>query len=133
MSNNVDEALKNIDVFCKVLVDKISGESKTYKRPEPIENLLKKKVTVEVCKEHALLEEPLVDFFEDEKQIKILVLTQHLPSNKLTLGSDSGHLEVRIGECLKIKIPSSSHFGIGKVDIERSSYTLEITLEKAQK
>jgi hypothetical protein len=70
MVNNFEEALLNIDVFCKVLVKKMI-EEEPHLKPEPIENLLKRKYLIE-GEDYSLEDDVLVDIFEDERQVRIL-------------------------------------------------------------
>ncbi|MEM2465550.1 MAG: hypothetical protein QXL85_08105 [Candidatus Bathyarchaeia archaeon] len=129
MNRDFEEVLMNIEVFCRVLADKISGVKKSYKEPEPIERLLRKKAVIEICKGDIEGREPLIDFFEDEKQIKILALMQPLSNNDVVLNSNLDFTEIMIGKCLKIKIPERT-IDANKIHINNGSWTLEITIEK---
>ncbi|MEM2321517.1 MAG: hypothetical protein QXS79_06545 [Candidatus Bathyarchaeia archaeon] len=128
-SNDFEEALMNIEAFCKVLVDKISGVGKSRVKPEPIERLLRKKAVVEVYRGDVEGREPLIDFFEDEKQCKILALMWPLSNNDVVLNSNIDFTEIMIGKCLKIKIPNRA-IDTNKIHINNKSWTLEIIIEK---
>jgi hypothetical protein len=84
--DNFEEALRNIDSFCKVLVKKMQGnaagpENKTS--VEPIENpplttsRVNETLEIDSLNSHFIplpqIEEPLVDVFEEEDCIRILV------------------------------------------------------------
>lgn len=92
--DDLEEALHNIDVFCKVLAKKLveslkeeeNGESSKASKEnplEPIEKLLKRKYVFEEKFEekptvkHFIplphIEEPLIDIFEDENYVRILM------------------------------------------------------------
>jgi hypothetical protein len=86
--DELEEALRNIDVFCRVLVKKIAeGENGEYNNIslEPIENLLRRKYIRQdepkrepnPSSPHLIplpqLDEPLVDIFEDNNYVKVLV------------------------------------------------------------
>jgi hypothetical protein len=83
---NFEEALRNIDGFCKVLVKKMPesmAEPENKTTAEPIENLLLKKSSANEPFETGTsnrqfiplqqIEEPLIDVFEEEDYIRILV------------------------------------------------------------
>ncbi|MEM4703689.1 MAG: hypothetical protein QXJ02_01270 [Candidatus Bathyarchaeia archaeon] len=83
--NNFDEALHNIDVFCKVLAKKIiEGEKNENENSivEPMEKLLYRKYVVEQESASSSvrtliplpqLEEPLIDVFEDDDYVRIFM------------------------------------------------------------
>jgi hypothetical protein len=83
---NFEEALRNIDAFCKVLVKKMPHnmaklENKTIvepiENPPPIESTANEPLEIDSTNRHFIplsqIEEPLIDIFEEEDYIKILV------------------------------------------------------------
>ncbi len=89
MVDDFEEALRNIDVFCKVLTKKLveslkEDEENSNEIPiEPMEKLLKRKYVFEEKFEKnptvkgfiplPQIEEPLIDVFEDENYVKVLM------------------------------------------------------------
>jgi len=84
--DDLEEALRNIDVFCRILVKKIvenENEKDSNIAVEPIENLLCRKYIIQDQLEpiasptHLIplpqVEKPLVDIFEDDQYIKVLM------------------------------------------------------------
>lgn len=128
-NDNFEEVLTNIEVFCRVLVDKMSGVRKSYVRPEPIEKLLRKKAVIEVSERSAEGREPLIDLFEDEKHIRILALLQPPFGNEVRFNSNNGFTEIVVGKYLKIKIPIKT-VDISKIHVNNNNRTLEIMIEK---
>lgn len=128
-SDNFEEVLTNIEVFCRVLVDKMSGVRKSYVRPEPIEKLLRKKAVIEVSERSAEGREPLIDLFEDEKHVRILALMQPLFGNEVTFNSNNDFTEIVVGKYLKIKIPIKT-VDVSKIHVNNNNRTLEIMIEK---
>ncbi|MGB9671922.1 MAG: hypothetical protein ACPL0C_07080 [Candidatus Bathyarchaeales archaeon] len=128
--SSFEEALRNIDVFCKVLVKKLiesDDEERNNIVVEPMEKLLYKKYVISEQIEpspvrHLIplpqLEEPLIDVFEDENYVKILIqckcrdqkITVHTDvdgieiCNKVCYKKDDGN-EVCVDECRKITLP----------------------------
>jgi hypothetical protein len=109
--NNLEEALRNIDVFCKVLVDKMlekENEKEDSVAVEPIENLFRRKYIIEESSEsnpvtkHAIplpqVEEPLVDIFEDDNYVKILVQCR-CQEQKVSIHTDVDGMEICREEC----------------------------------
>lgn len=127
--NSFDEALLNIEVFCRVLADKISGLKRSYVRPEPIEKLLRRKVEVEICGESSEGVEPLIDIFENEKEIKILALVKPSSKNRVLVDVNGGFTEIIMGECLKVKLPIKD-IDVSKISVNNIDWTFEITIEK---
>jgi len=82
---NFEEALRNIDGFCKVLVKKIpknTAELENKTIAKPIENPLIKSTATETLETdsskrlfipQSQIEEPLIDVFEEEDFLRILV------------------------------------------------------------
>jgi hypothetical protein len=128
---NLEEALRNIDVFCKVLVDKITADANRVVPDvfvEPIEKLLYKKNFVNERPETNLtvkhfvplphLEDPLIDVVEENNRFKILVqercrdkpLTIHIVTDGIEIcrkecHTDSGGEEVCVDKCQKLGLP----------------------------
>ncbi len=82
---NLEEALRNIDIFCKVLVAKLTTNSRdpSTLAEEPMEKILYEKNVIGEgtetnIKAHGLiplshLEHPLIDVFEENDHLKILI------------------------------------------------------------
>jgi hypothetical protein len=107
---DLEEALRNIDAYCRVLVKKtIGAESREYADGlvEPIENLLRRKSQsaeeeTSYTKTSFIplpqLENPLVDVFEDEDKYKILVQC-HCRDQTVTVHTDVSSIEICTKEC----------------------------------
>lgn len=119
--SSFEEAIRNIDVFCKVLAKKIveslkEGENCSDQIPvEPIEKLLKRKYVIEgkfetsPTAKHFIplphIDEPLIDVFEDEKYVKVLMQCsceqQRIAVNKIDRG-----LQICLDNlCWKVNLP----------------------------
>jgi len=109
--NDFEEALRNIDVFCKVLVKKMiedENEAENKIVVEPIENLLQRKYVIEEHLEsnplgrHLIplpqVEEPLVDIFEDNNYVKVLVQCR-CKDQKVTVLTNMDGIEICMKEC----------------------------------
>ena len=110
-TDNLEDALKNIDVFCKVLVDKMlekENETEDDVAVEPIENLLRRKYIIEESSEsnpmvkHMIplpqLEEPLIDIFEDDNYVKILAQCR-CQEQRVSIHTDGDGMEICRKEC----------------------------------
>ncbi|MEM2971223.1 MAG: hypothetical protein QW270_02205 [Candidatus Bathyarchaeia archaeon] len=108
---DLEEVLKNIDVFCKVLVDKMLEKENDVKdgvAVEPMENLLRRKhIVEESLKSNPMakcmislpqFEEPLIDVFEDDNYVKILVQC-HCQEQKISFHMDVDGVEICRKEC----------------------------------
>jgi hypothetical protein len=107
---DLEEALKNIEVFCRVLVDKILEENEIEDGVvvEPIENLLRRKYIIEESLESnpiiksmiplPQLEEPLIDIFEDDNYVRILVQCR-CQEQKVSIHTDVDGVEICKKEC----------------------------------
>ncbi len=118
--DNFEEALKNIDVFCKVLIEKmLENESENEKSLdiEPMEKLLRKKYVIEEKNEktpevkHFIplphIEEPLIDIFEDDTYVKVLVQCR-CREQKITVSKHDDGLQICLeSECWKLNMPTS--------------------------
>lgn len=126
--NNFEEALSNIDVFYRVLVRKLIEDDDCSPEPEPIENLLRRKYSMETYEDYDWLKEPLIDVFENEEQIKILM--QHQCKNReITIRPYEDYVEVWVGEDRKIKLPIK-RLDINDAVIKCNNQTVEITILK---
>jgi len=109
MNDDLEEALRNIDIFCKVLVNKMVEDKENNDIVvEPIEKLLQRKYIVE---EHSAssplakhliplpqFEDPLIDVFEDDNYVKVLVQCR-CKKQKVTVHTDIDGLEICREEC----------------------------------
>jgi hypothetical protein len=111
-----EEALRNIDIFCRILVKKIVEDEDCSQDivVEPIENLLRRKYIIEGNLESKPLtryliplpqaEEPLIDVFEDENYVKIF-LQCRCRDQKVTIHTGIDSLEICTKECQKLNLP----------------------------
>lgn len=127
MGNNFEEALSNIDVFCSVLVRKMMEDKGLQVEPEPIEKMLRKKCSVEVYGNYGW-EEPLVDIFEDDKQVKVLMRCP-FKGQEVKLHPNKDSVEVWISKSQKIKLLINPP-DLNKTTIRLRSQFLEITMQK---
>ncbi|MEM1566161.1 MAG: hypothetical protein QW510_03615 [Candidatus Bathyarchaeia archaeon] len=118
MNDDFEEALRNIDVFCKILAKKLVeslGERSDDKNPlEPMEKLLKRKYVFEEQIESSTvrhfiplphLEEPLIDIFEDENYVKILMQCR-CRDHRITVDKCDDGLQICIeNTCWKLDLP----------------------------
>ena len=116
--DDFDEALQNIDVFCRVLVKKMveslnDVESNIF--VEPMEKLLKRKYIIEEQVEqnptvkHFIplpqVEEPLIDVFEDDNYVKVLMQCR-CRDQKVTVHRESSGLQICVESmCRKLNLP----------------------------
>ena len=137
---NSEEGLRNIDVFLRTLVKKIAEHDDCYEtnKVEPIENLLRKKYIIEKhSKSNASAKntiplpqtaEPLVDVFEDDKCVRILM--QHRCNNeKVVIHTDADGLEICSKERRKLKIPMK-HLQAENMIVRCNNEVLEINIPK---
>ena len=112
--DNFEEALRNIDVFCKVLVKKmLENENETAKSTdiEPMEKLIRKKYESNPEIRHFIplphVEEPLIDIFEDDTYVKVLVQCP-CRDRKVTVNKHDDGLQVCLeNECWKLSLPTN--------------------------
>ncbi|MEM3580510.1 MAG: hypothetical protein QXH40_06530 [Candidatus Bathyarchaeia archaeon] len=120
MSDDFEEALRNIDVFCKVLAKKLveslkEEESKGENPLEPMERLLKRKYVIEERFEESPtvkhfiplphVEEPLIDIFEDENYVKVLMQCR-CKDQRVTLNKFDDGLQICLeNTCWKLNLP----------------------------
>jgi hypothetical protein len=126
--NNFEEALSNIDVFCKVLVRKMIDDENCHAEPESIENLLRRKYAIEIYKNYEWLRKPLIDIFEDEEQIKILMQYQR-KNREITIHPNEDYAEIWVGEDEKITLPVK-RLDINNVIVKCNNQAIEITILK---
>ncbi len=109
--SDFEEALQNIDVFCKVLVNKLVGSEENNEIiVEPMEHLIYKKYIISEQMESnpinrnliplPQLDEPLIDIFDDDNYVKILMQC-HCRDQKVTLHTGTDGLEICKRECHK--------------------------------
>ncbi|MEM1607185.1 MAG: hypothetical protein QXW55_03155 [Candidatus Bathyarchaeia archaeon] len=127
MGNSFEEALSNIDVFCSVLVRKMMEDKEPQVEPEPIEKMLRKKCAVKVYGNYGW-EEPLIDIFEDEKQLKILMRCP-FKGQEIELRPNDDGVDVWVSKSQKIKLPIDP-LNLNKTTIRWNSQFLEITVRK---
>lgn len=154
---NFEEALRNIDVFCRVLVKKIvegEGRQKNDIVVEPMEKLLISKYIFEeryglsplaktfIPIPHA--EENLIDVFEDENYVKILVQC-HCNHQKVTFHMDIDGIEICerkchkndedkeicVDKCQRIELPTK-HLQIEKATTKCNNSVLELYIPKCK-
>jgi len=113
---NFEEALRNIDIFCRILVKKIVEDEDCSQNivVEPIENLLRRRYIREESQESKAssgrliplpqAEEPLIDVFEDDDYVKIF-LQCRCKDQKVTIHTDVDGLEICTKKCQKLKLP----------------------------
>jgi hypothetical protein len=136
---NSEEGLRNIEVFLRTLVKKIAEDDDCNEanRVEPIENLLRKKFVIE----HSELnpsandiiplpqtEEPLIDVFEDDKCVRILM--QHrCNSGEVVINTDADGLEICSKERRKLNMPMK-HLQVENMIVRCNNEVLEIAIPK---
>lgn len=128
MENDFEEALLNIDAFCRVLAKKIAENEEVDLEPELIENLLRRKYVVEVYDERLEQDGPLIDVFEDEKQIKILVQCSR-SEDEIVFNSGDWGTEILIGKWQRIVLPIE-HLDTSKVMVRFGNQIMEMIIQK---
>ena len=136
-----EEALRNIDIFCRILVKKIVEDENCSQKivVEPIEKLLKRKYIIEESLEpHPSTkylipvpeaEEPLIDVFENENYVKIF-LQQHCQDKDVKIHTDTGGIEICVDECRKLTLPVK-HLKIENMTVRcNNNNVLEIGIPK---
>ena len=109
--DDFEEALHNIDVFCKVLVNKITSDENQVNSSmyvEPMEKLLYKKNILGEKLENGgsirrfiplpHLEDPLVDIVEEGDRFKVL-MQERCTDTKVTVNTDTSGIEICRKEC----------------------------------
>jgi hypothetical protein len=107
--DDFEESLRNIDVFCKVLVEKIvHNEENNNIVVEPIEKLLYRKCIIGEQSEsnpstkHLIplphLEKPLIDVVEDDNYLEVLMQCR-CKDQKVTVHTDTDGLKICKKDC----------------------------------
>ena len=109
--NDFEEALRNVDVFCKILAKKISAsetESAGNVSLEPMEKLLYRKNVLSEKADVANpvrrfiplphLEEPLIDIVEDDGRVKIL-MQERCADRTISVQAEADGIEICRREC----------------------------------
>ncbi|MEM2318707.1 MAG: hypothetical protein QXV65_01095 [Candidatus Bathyarchaeia archaeon] len=120
MSDDFEEALRNIDVFCKILARKLVESLKEEEKMgeenplEPMEKLLKRKYVFEEKFEsptvkHFIplphIEEPLIDVFEDENYVRVLMQCR-CRDHRITVNKADDGLQICVEDvCWKLDLP----------------------------
>lgn len=140
---NLEEKLRNIDIFCRVLVRKIvedENESEKDMVVEPMEKLLRRKYIVEERSEASPLtkhmiplshvEEPLVDVFEDDERVRVLMKC-HCRGQKITIHTVVDGLEICAEDCRKLDLPVK-HLKIEDMSLRCNNEVLQIDIPKTK-
>lgn len=139
--DDLEKALENIDVFCKVLVEKLVDDEDKAENivPESIEKLLRTKHDAEETLEpdpqvkHLIplphLDEPLIDILEDDKHIKILMQCR-CKDQKITIHKDVDGLEICAKECRKLNLPVTSSQIENMISKCNNNQVLEVDIPK---
>ena len=112
---NFEEALRNIDIFCRTLVKKIVEDEDCSQKIaiEPIESLLRRKYIAEKNEPSSLAkhliplphaEKPLIDVFEDDNNVRILIQCR-CEDKKVKIHTDTDGLEICAEECGNLNLP----------------------------
>lgn len=114
--DNFEEALRNIDVFCRVLVKKMVESEKASEGGvivEPMEKLLKRKHIIKEKVESSPkgfiplphIEEPLIDVFEEDNHVKVLMQCR-CRSREVSIRKYEDFLQICLDdECWKLNLP----------------------------
>jgi HSP20 family molecular chaperone IbpA len=156
--DELEEALRNIDIFCKIVVEKMVEKQENTENAataEPIEDLLRRKYVIE---EHfepnpaspqliplPQMEEPLIDVFEDDNYVKVLMQC-HCKDQRVDIhtGIDGVQIckkecytnlegrEICKDECRKLNLPVD-HLRIDNMTSKcNNNEVLEIDIPKAK-
>jgi hypothetical protein len=123
--SNFEEALQNIDGFCKVVVKKMPENTAEVENKivvEPIENPLPQKSTANgPFIPLSQIEEPLIDVFEEEDYLRILVqchcreqqVTFYVRTDGIRICREECHVnaagtEECVDNCQKINLPTDN-------------------------
>jgi len=153
--DDLEEALRNIDVFCKVLVKKLVDNEDSNIVVEPMERLLYRKNIIDASAETDSLpkhliplpqaEEPLVDVFEDNNYVKVLMqcrckdqpVTVHARTDgveicKKECYTNAEGSEICTDKCQKLSVPVK-HLEIENMTAKCSNNTvLEVNIPKTR-
>lgn len=135
-----EEALRNIDIFCRILVKKIVEDEDCTQNivVEPIENLVRRKYIIEESQESETssgcliplpqAEEPLIDVFENEDYVKIFLQCQ-CRDQKVTIHTDVNGLEICTKGCQKLNLPVKD-LQVENMIVRCNNEVLEIDIPK---
>jgi hypothetical protein len=141
---NLEEALRNIDVFCRTLVKKIVEDEDSFQSitVEPIENLLRRKYIIEErigsnpsAKNMIPVpdaEEPLIDIFEDKDYVKIFMQCCCQGKDVKIHTNIDNNIEMCVEECKKLNVPA------GRLNIENmvvecnNNMVLQVSIPKVK-
>lgn len=138
---DLEEKLQNIDVFCRVLVKKIVENEDEFENDrvvEPIERLLRRKYKVKEQSELSSLakhliplshvEEPLVDVFEDNERVRVLMKCR-CKDQKIIVRTAVDGLEICAKDCRKLDLPVE-HLKIADISLRCNNEVLQIDIPK---
>jgi hypothetical protein len=151
--DDFEEALQNIDAFCRILVKKLVDNEDSNIVVEPIEELLYRKNIIDTQAEpnpspkHLIplpqAEEPLIDIFEDNNHVKVLMqchckdqpVTVHASADSVEICKKECHtnaegLEICMDKCQKLDVPIK-HLEIENMTAKCSKNTVfEVSIPK---
>jgi len=137
---NPEEGLRNVDVFLRTLVKKIAEDDDCCEtnKVEPIESLLRKKCAIEKHSESnpsakniiplPQTAEPLIDVFEDDKCVRIL-MQHHCNNEEAVIHTDADGLEICSRERRKLNMPMK-HLQVENMIVRCNNEVLEINIPK---
>jgi len=146
LTESFEEGLRNIDVFLQTLVRKIlesdSDTCSEESKIEPIQDILRgkyiRKCTIGNCAESDALteymiplphaEERLVDVFEDDKYVKVL-MENRCKNQEVEIHTHFDVLEICTEECVKLNMPTA-HLQMENMIVTCNNETLEIRIPK---
>jgi hypothetical protein len=153
--DNFEEALRNIDVFCRTLVKKLVDNEDDNIVVEPMEELLYRKKIIDTQVEsnpspkHLIplpqAEEPLIDIFEDNNNVKVLMqcrckdqpVTVHANTDSVEICKKECHtnaegLETCTDKCQKLDVPIE-HLEVENMTAKCSKNTVfEVSIPKVR-
>jgi len=151
--DDFEEALQNIDAFCRILVKKLVDNEDSNIVVEPIEELLYRKNIIDTQAEpnpspkHLIplpqAEEPLIDIFEDNNHVKVLMqchckdqpVTVHASADIVEICKKECHtnaegLEICVDKCQKLDVPIK-HLEVENMTAKCSKNTVfEVSIPK---
>jgi hypothetical protein len=153
--DDFEEALRNIDVFCKVLAKKLVESEDSNTVVEPMERLLYRKNIIDAQAEPDSLpkhliplpqaEEPLIDIFEDNNYVKVLMqcrckdqpVTVHAKTDvveicKKECYTNAEGSEICTDKCQKLSVPVK-HLEIENMTAKcNNNAVLEVNIPKTR-
>jgi hypothetical protein len=139
-----EEALRNIDVFCRTLVKKIVEDDDSSQRitVEPMENLLRRKYLIEESlgsnpSAKYLIpvpdaEEPLIDMFDGKDYVKIFMQCRCQGKDVEVHTDIDNNIEICIEECRKLNLPAANLSIENMVVKCNNNSVLEISIPKVE-